>query len=381
VEFNTLTLTLQNFIAAFSGGYARLAGPINSLLAIFVTIEVVLLGLWSALGGGANVAGVFKKILHIGLWVWIIKNFPDLAHAFVESLIRAGLMAGGGGVGGDVSVIMDPSRIAGYGLDATELLAKKLEDLGTFDLNDELVFGFGYLAIMACFLIMAVNIFIAVLEYYMFVACVGVLLPFGLIAPTKFLAEKAIGAVVAAGIKLMVLAFVTAAIEPVMAGLRFKGPDIPMNELWAMALTVGGMTLLCWKAPHLASSVLAGAPSFGGSSVAQDVLAGAGVAASLATAGSAKAAADGIKATQAAAGASASGGTAGGTSGVSVGLSAARATGAVSGGSGGPPAPGADPSRAAAAPGQGPPAGADSTLVRSSGGPPPPAPPPTLVTS
>ena len=44
---------------------------------------------------------------------------------------------------------------------------------------------------------MAINIFIAVLEYYLFVACVGILLPFGLVSGTKFLAEKAIGAVVA----------------------------------------------------------------------------------------------------------------------------------------------------------------------------------------
>src|SRR5579872_959806 len=147
MEFNTLTLTLQNFIAVFSGGYARLAGPVHSLLGILVGIEVVLLGLWTALGGGDNVVGVFKKILHIGLWVWIVQSFPTLAKAFVESLIDAGLMAGGGG--GDVSLVMDPSRVAGYGLDATEPLAKKLQDLGTFDIADLLVFGLAYLAIMA----------------------------------------------------------------------------------------------------------------------------------------------------------------------------------------------------------------------------------------
>ena len=201
MEFNTLTLTLQNFIAAFSGGYSRLSGPISNLLGILVGVEIVLLGLWSALGGGDNVVGVFKKILHIGFWVWLVKSFPDLAKAFVESLIDAGLMAGGGGIGGDVSVIMDPSRIAGYGLDATEPLTKKIQDLGTFDMADLIVFGLGYLAIMACFVVMAINIFIAVLEYYLFVACVGILLPFGLVSGTKVLAEKAIGAVVSAGVK------------------------------------------------------------------------------------------------------------------------------------------------------------------------------------
>src|ERR1700693_3413967 len=108
MQFNALTLTLQNFIAAFSGGYSRLQGSVNSLLGILVGIEIVLLGLWTALGGGDNVGGVFKKILHIGAWVWIVQSYPSLCKAFVDSLVNAGLLAGGGG---DVSLIMDPSRL------------------------------------------------------------------------------------------------------------------------------------------------------------------------------------------------------------------------------------------------------------------------------
>src|SRR4029077_7511898 len=78
MQFNTLTLTLQNFIGAFSGGYARLQGAAGSLLGILVGIEVVLLGLWSALSGGENVVGIFKKILHIGAWVWLVQSYPTL---------------------------------------------------------------------------------------------------------------------------------------------------------------------------------------------------------------------------------------------------------------------------------------------------------------
>ena len=127
MKFNTLTLTLQNFITAFAGGYGRLQGAVQSLLAILVAIEVVLLGLWTALGGGDHVVGVFKKVLHIGAWVWIVQSYPTLCKAFVDSLVQAGLLAGGGG---DVSLIMDPSRLAGYGLDATAPLTQKLGDLG-----------------------------------------------------------------------------------------------------------------------------------------------------------------------------------------------------------------------------------------------------------
>lgn len=282
MQFNTLTLTLQNFITAFSAGYGHLQGPIENLLALLIGIEVVLLGLWIALGAGDNVVFVFKKVLHIGAWVWIVDSFPTLAKAFVESSVRAGLLAGGGT--SDTSLILDPSRLAGYGLDATQPLAQKLEDLGTFDVPDLLVFGLGYLAIMACFVLMAINLFLAVLEYYLFVACVGILLPFGLLAPTRFLAEKAIGAVVAAGIKLMVLSFITSVLDPVLRGMHFQGPEIALNELWAMLLTLCAMTALCWKAPALAASLLAGSPHLSGSEVVATGAAGASAGRGLAAA-------------------------------------------------------------------------------------------------
>ena len=266
MQFNSLTLTLQNFIAAFSGGYSRLQGAANGLLAILVGIEVVLLGLWTALGGGENVVGIFKKILHIGGWVWLVRGYPTLCKAFLESLVQAGLTAGGGS---DASLLMDPSRLAGYGLDATEPLTRKLADLGMTDLADLFVFEFAYVAILACFLLMAIHVFLAVLEYYLFAALVGIFLPFGLLAPTKFLAEKAVGAVVSASVKLMVLAFLLAVVDPVLAHIHFAGPEITFNELWSVFLTVCALMLLCWKAPSLAAALLGGAPHLGAGDVLQ----------------------------------------------------------------------------------------------------------------
>src|ERR1700690_1565536 len=267
MQFNTLTLTLQNLITVLSGAYGRIQDSATALLGLLVGIEVVLLGLWTALGGGDNVVGVFKRILHIGAWVWIVQSYPTLCKDLVGSLVKAGLLAGGGS--GDVSLLMDPSRLARHGLDATEPLTKKLADLGMTDLSDLIVFGFGYLAILACFLIMAINVFLAVLEYYLFAALVGIFLPFGLLAPTKFLAEKAVGAVVSAGVKLMVLAFVTAIIDPVLSNIHFAGPEITFNELWSVFLTVCGLMFFCWKAPSLAASLLGGSPHLGAGDLLQ----------------------------------------------------------------------------------------------------------------
>ncbi|MGH7438745.1 MAG: P-type conjugative transfer protein TrbL [Polyangiaceae bacterium] len=351
MQFNTLTLTLQNFISALSGAYGNIQGAANSLLSILIGIEVVLLGLWTALGGGDNVAGVFKRILHIGAWVWIVQSYPTLAKDLRDSLIHAGMMAGGGTT--DVSLLMDPSRLAGYGLDATEPLTKKLADLGMVDLSDLIVFGFGYLAIMGCFLVMAINVFLAVLEYYVFAALAGIFLPFGLLAPTKFLAEKAIGALVSASVKLMVLGLVVSVIDPVLSSIHFAGPEITFNELWSVLLTLCALMFLCWKAPSLAGSLLAGSPHLGSDhlfqAVASPIATGMAVHRALQT----KEKGGGLSATKAAT-SLAKGGVSAASSVVGAGL---KAAGGVAGGGGAAGAP--------AASGK-----ADATLVMSSMGKP-----------
>jgi len=167
------------------------------------------------------------------------------------------------------------------------------------DLSDLIVFGFGYLAILACFLIMAINVFLAVLEYYVFAALAGIFLPFGLLSPTKFLAEKAIGAVVSSAVKLMVLGLVISVIDPVLSSIHFQGPQITFNELWSVFLTVCALMFLCWKAPSLAGSLLGGSPHLGVDHLIQAV--STPIATGMALGAFANRAAQGVSATRAAA--------------------------------------------------------------------------------
>ncbi len=280
MEFNTLTTTLTNFIGVFQGGYTRLQPMINGLLAVLAGIDIVLIGFWWALGGGERLAEVMKKVLFLGFWLWFTKSFQSNAKAFVDSLINAGLTAGGQGGGPDL--LLDPSAIASYGLTTTDLLVKYIQSFGLGHMGDAFVFGLCYFVIMASFLIMAIQVFLAVLEYYLMTAVAGVLVPWGLLPHTKFLAEKAIGAVVSSGIKLMVLAFIIAVTKPVISSMHFSSEDIKFNELWSMVLTSGAIAFLSWHAPSVAAGLLAGSPSLGAGAVAQNVSSGVMMSAALA---------------------------------------------------------------------------------------------------
>jgi type IV secretion system protein TrbL len=280
MEFNTLTTTLTNFVGVFQGGYSRLQPIVNGVLVALAGIDIVLIGFWWALGGGERLTEVIKKVLFLGFWLWFTKSFQSNAKAFVDSLISAGLTAGG--QSGGQNLLLDPSRIAAYGLTATDQLAKALADISVTDFGDMIIFGVSYLVIMAAFLTMAIQVFLAVLEYYLITAVAGVLVPWALLPQTRFLSEKAIGAVVSAGIKLMVLAFIIAVANPVLASIHFSGPEIKLNELWAVLLTTGAIAFLAWHAPSVAAGLLAGSPSLGAGAVAQNVTSGAMMAAGVA---------------------------------------------------------------------------------------------------
>jgi type IV secretion system protein TrbL len=136
-----------------------------------------------------------------------------------------------------------------------------------------------YLIIVGCFFVMACQICLAVIEYYLVVTLATCLIPFGVSSHTKFIAEKAIGASVAVSVKLMVLSFLVALIQPVLGQIHFSGGgDIKMNELMAMILVSGLLACVVWLAPGLAADLLAGSPSLGAAAIAQHVGTGASMA-------------------------------------------------------------------------------------------------------
>ncbi len=265
-----LTTTLNNFLTAFSSGWSNLQPAINYLIGIFLAIEIVMIGLWMALGGGDQLVSVMKKILYLGFWLWIVQGFPTLADAFVKSLVQAGRLAGGGGG----ASVFNPSNIIRYGINTTAPMVDEIMKMGITEIVNGLVLAICYVMIMLSYILIAWQIFYAVLEFYLITALVGIFLPFGFLEQTKFLAEKAIGAVIASGIKLMVLAFIMAVIEPVLSTLTFSG-NLTLTEIWSALLTVGAMAFLTWNAPGVAAGLMAGSPSLTAGTAVQNAVVGA----------------------------------------------------------------------------------------------------------
>lgn len=270
MEINVLTTTLKHLVGVLSHGQAAVTNLQGNVLQGLAIIEIALAACWIALDA-SNMSSIFKKILNLGFWIFFARQFGSLAFKFCDSLVQIGL--GAGGSSGSFGALLDPSEIAGRGLDVTAPLVKLLDTLGITDFKHVLVFSLAYLFIMACYISMALQVFLAVIEFYIIVTLAGALIPFGISSHTKFLAEKAIGAVVAASIKMMVLAFMLGAIGPTLSSIKFAGAEITLNELMAVVLSSAAMAFLVWTAPSLASGLLAGSPSLSAAGITQSVAA------------------------------------------------------------------------------------------------------------
>lgn len=264
---------------AFDQGWGNLQPAIMWLTGTLLAIELVMMGLWWALGGGEQIVNVMKKLMYLLVWLWIVQSFPTLAKAFAFSLAEAGEIAGG--QGGTHDMLMDPSSIINLGFNVATPLASAIGEQG-WDIADGLAYALMWFTTCLAFVIIAWQMFYCVLEFYLILSLVGILLPFGFFEPTKFLAEKSIGAVIASGVKLMVLSFIVAVSMTIIGSIPIP-TDIPNLETgMTMVMISGAIAFLAWNAPGIAAGLVAGSPSLSAATGVQNTMA-AGIVAGGAT--------------------------------------------------------------------------------------------------
>ncbi|NHK27115.1 P-type conjugative transfer protein TrbL [Parvularcula flava] len=323
---------LEVFIAYIDSGFGLLAGDVAYLTTTLIAIDITLAGLFWALSPNADViAGLLKKVLYVGFFAFIIGNFPLLADIVFDSFARLGITGGGGTMSPDD--LLRPGFIAGVGLEAGQPLLEEIADmLGpvSFFYNFIMiaVMFVAWGVIMAAFFVLAVQLFITILEFKLTTLAGFVLVPFALWNRTSFLAERVLGNVITAGIKLMVLAIVIGIGSTLFGSVTdaFRtGEDVTLAQLMG---TVLASIVFFWMgvfAPGIAAGLVTGAPQLGAGSAAG---AAAGVAGGTLVAGM------GTRAAIGAAASGASGALRAGASMAQAGRSA-YALGAVSSGAGG----------------------------------------------
>ncbi len=284
-DLNVIDRFLQTFIRYIDSGFGLLGGDVAFLTTTLIGIDITLAGLFWAMGGEQDVIGRFlRKILYVGAFAFILNRFSTLADIIFRSFAAAGLTAGGGTLSADD--LLKPGRLAGTGFSAAwPLLEQMSKLLGFTSFFDNfltiIVLLFAWVIVIIAFFILAVQMFVCIVEFKLTTLAGFVLVPFALWNRTSFLAERVLGNVVSSGIKVMVLAVIVGIgsnfFNEFTAALQGQEPDIGQ----AMSLVLASLTLfgLGIFGPGIASGLVAGAPQLGAGAAVGTTVGAAGIVA------------------------------------------------------------------------------------------------------
>jgi type IV secretion system protein TrbL len=165
--------------------------------------------------------------------------------------------------------LLRPGFIASTGFDAAKPLLEQVSQLvGVTSFFDNFltiaVLMIAWLFVILAFFVLAIQLFITVIEFKLTTLAGFVLVPFALWNRTGFLAERVLGNVIASGIKVMVLAVIVGIGSGFFSEFRTAAgsePDLTM----AMSLVLASLSLLGLGifGPGIASGLVAGAPQLG----------------------------------------------------------------------------------------------------------------------
>ncbi|TWD77958.1 type IV secretion system protein TrbL [Variovorax beijingensis] len=298
---------IDRFLDVFSryidSGFGLLHGEVAFLTATLVVIDMTLAGLFWAMSHAAGqgddvIARLVRKVLYVGAFAFIIGNFNQLAGVLFRSFAGLGLVASGSSL--TQAQFLQPGRLAQVGIDAGRPIMEQISEMTGFPetfahLDTIAVLFLAWLVLIVSFFVLAVQLFVTLIEFKLTTLAGFVLVPFALWNKTAFLAEKVLGNVVSAGIKVLVLAVIVGIGTGLFAEFRTPpGADPSIDHALTVMLAALAMLGLGIFGPGIATGLVSGAPQLGAGAAAGTALGAAGLAvaggAAVASAGSAVAA-------------------------------------------------------------------------------------------
>ena len=217
VEMGVLSTAVKTIVDTLEAAHGPLQDATGHLTRSLALIEIALALIAVLLG--AEAMHLLRKVLTVATWLWIIDIFHDAAKALMKWLVHAA----GAAFGGESAVLLQPSKILDLSTKATEPMMKKLLSMHVaIDIGTAILLGLVVLAVMLAYIALALSIALALIEFYLYLALSGLLMPFTVFGHTRFLGDKAINAVLACAIKLAVVTFITSATAPILEQVEIR---------------------------------------------------------------------------------------------------------------------------------------------------------------
>ncbi|QND52085.1 P-type conjugative transfer protein TrbL [Phyllobacterium sp. 628] len=277
---------LEVFTRYIDSGFGLLSGEVAFIATTLIVIDVTLAALFWSWGADDDIiARLVKKTLFVGVFAYIIGNWNNLARIVFESFAGLGLKASGTGF--TTADLLRPGKVAQTGLDAGRPLLDSISGLmGYWSFFENFIqiacMFFAWALVLLAFFILAIQLFVTLIEFKLTTLAGFVLIPFGLFGKSAFMAERVLGNVISSGIKVLVLAVIigigSTLFSEFTAGFGGATPTIDQ----AMAIVLAALSLLGLGifGPGIANGLVSGGPQLGaGAAIGTGVAAGGMVAA------------------------------------------------------------------------------------------------------
>ncbi len=289
---------IDSFLGVFTryidSGFGLLGGEVAFIATTLIVIDVTLAALfWSWNADDDIIARLVKKTLFVGVFAYLIGNWNNLAKIVFDSFAGLGLKASGTGF--TAQDLMRPGKVAQTGLDAARPLLDSISDLmGWVAFFENFIqiacLLFAWALVILAFFILAIQLFVTLIEFKLSTLAGFVLIPFGLFGKTAFMAERVLGNVISSGIKVLVLAVIVGIGSTLFSQFTqgFGGQTPSIDDAMAVVLAALSLLGLGIFGPGIASGLVSGGPQLGaGAAVGTGLAAGGMVLAGGAAAGGA----------------------------------------------------------------------------------------------
>src|SRR4051812_26660859 len=275
---------LETFTRYIDNGFGLLGSEVGYLATTLAAIDITLAALFWSWGPDEDIIErLVKKTLFVGVFAYLIGNWNSLARIVFESFAALGLKASGSALA--VADFLRPGKIAQVGLDAGRPLLQATANLMGYvsffeNFVQIAVLLFAWIVVLLAFFILAIQLFVTLIEFKLTTLAGFVLIPFGLFGKTAFAAERVLGNVISSGIKVLVVAVIVGTGSSLFSQLiTASNGDQPTIES-AMTLVLGALALLGLGifGPGIANGLVSGGPQLGASAAAGTALAAGGLA-------------------------------------------------------------------------------------------------------
>ena len=246
------------FVAAIGGATITLTQQSLKILAVAALLAYCV-AMWPLVLSQGEALGSFLLIIvRIGIFYWLCVGLAALALAAFDSFVVWGTMPSGGRFG--AADFLHPSRTVDLGFKAVWPLEYALAKMSGMPTSWHLLITYtlAKVVIIVAFGCVAFHLMMTLIEFHLAVMAGTILVPWGILGPTSFLAEFALSWITAGLIRVFLTVVIMSISVPLFETLKMAetpGGDPTAYSAFIFAITAGIFALLAWQVPKRAAQV------------------------------------------------------------------------------------------------------------------------------